>query len=56
MIGKIKYKFNRFMIKIYRKYFGRGLNPIYIIKIIFEIILTLIIAFFLFYFLLPEGL
>ncbi|HON57860.1 MAG TPA: hypothetical protein PLJ38_12665 [bacterium] len=54
MLDDLKYRFNQFMIKLYLKHFGKGLNPVYIIKILFEFILTLVIAGAILYFLLPE--
>jgi hypothetical protein len=54
MLDKIRNKFKRMMIIMYRKYFGRGVNPIYILKTVFELVLTLVIVFLVFYFLLPN--
>ncbi len=55
MIGKFKYELNQFLIRIYRRHFGKGLNPIYLIKSFFEMTLFLLVLALLIYFLLPEG-
>ncbi len=54
MTGFLKYKIQQQMIKLYRRHFGKGFNPVYLIKLIFEIALTLVILALVFYFLLPE--